>query len=123
MTREAKPVERRSISTKERLRLFALHGGRCHICGDRIDGIREPWDVEHVIPWALTRDDSDKNRQPAHRGGSCHGAKTKTDVKAIAKAKRIEAKHKGAWAKKGRAIPGSKASGMKRGFDGRVTRR
>lgn len=44
---------RRHISTKARVQLFADHGGRCHICGGKIDGIHERWDVEHVIPLEL----------------------------------------------------------------------
>lgn len=84
---------RRSISSTERARLFALHGGICHLCGEKIDGVRERWEVEHVIPWALTRDDSDENRRPAHV--ACHRAKTHDDAADIAKAKRREAKHLG----------------------------
>jgi 5-methylcytosine-specific restriction protein A len=56
-------------------------------------GIGEAWEVEHVIAYALTRDNSDGNLRPAHV--KCHRAKTDVDVAAIAQAKRREAKHQG----------------------------
>ena len=87
-------MTRRSISTKERLRLFTHHGGVCHICGGKIDGTRETWDVEHVTPIALGGDESDENRKPAHT--KCHKAKTRNDVRKIRKADRVHARHVGA---------------------------
>lgn len=111
---------RKSISTRERVRLFELHDGICHICGCKIDGTKESWDVEHVVPWALTRDDSDENRRPAHT--LCHKSKTKGDVRSIAKAKRVHAKHIGAYSTKN-SIPGSKKSKYKRKIDGTVVDR
>ena len=82
-------------SAKERLRLFALHGGVCHICATKIDGTRERYELEHVIPWAISRDDSDENVQPAHV--RCHATKTTADRPVIAKVDRIRLKHQGAW--------------------------
>jgi 5-methylcytosine-specific restriction protein A len=87
-------VARRSFSTKDRTRIFAAHDGVCHLCKQKIDGVREAWEVEHVIAYALTRDNSDENLRPAHK--RCHAEKTAADVAAIAKAKRREAKHAGA---------------------------
>lgn len=113
--------ERRSVSSKERLRLFMLHGGICHLCGVKIDGVRQAWQVEHVIPWALTRDDSDANRQPAHV--NCHKVKTAKDVDDIARAKRREQSYMGARRGPKSVMPGSKASGWKKRMDGSVVRR
>ena len=87
-------MTRRSISRTERVRIFEAAQGVCHICGQPIDGVRERWDVEHVIPLALGGDDKGDNLQPAH--ASCHAAKTPDDVAKIAKAKRVAAKHQGA---------------------------
>lgn len=84
----------RSMSPSRRARIFEHHDGICHICGGKIDGVREKWDVEHIIPLAMTGDDSDENLAPAHK--KCHGSKTKTDVHQIAKAKRVSRKHIGA---------------------------
>jgi 5-methylcytosine-specific restriction protein A len=90
--------QRRHISNTERARLFTLHKGICHLCGWKIDGIHEDWQVEHVIPWAMTRDDSDENRKPAHV--KCHAVKTTDDRKNLAKADRIRMKHQGSWRSK-----------------------
>jgi 5-methylcytosine-specific restriction endonuclease McrA len=111
---------RRSLTSKERLRLFALHDERCHLCGGRI-GVGEAWEVEHVIPLAMGGADDDANRKPAHV--KCHRAKTTDDAANIAKAKRREAKHLGARPRPKRPIPGSKASGWKKPLNGPAVRR
>ena len=80
----------------ERARLFNLHGGKCHLCGNKIN-VGEGWELEHVIAWELTRDESDENVKPAHV--ACHKIKTADDVRGIRKADRIKAKHIGAWPK------------------------
>ena len=86
-------MQRRSFSRKERARRFEMHGGICHLCGGKIH-IGEDWELEHVIEWHLTRDDSDENVKPAHK--SCHGRKThEEDRPRIQKAKNQEAAHKG----------------------------
>lgn len=87
-------TKRKSFSRTERVRLWNLHEGICHICTHKIDGVREKWEVEHVIPFEMTRDNSDENCKPAHI--KCHKIKTKQDVKDIAKCKRREAFHIGA---------------------------
>ena len=87
-------MKRKRRTAAQYVKLFEFHKGTCHICGHRIDGVREKYEWEHVIPWALTHDDSDENLRPAHK--TCHEDKTKKDVADIAKAKRIEARHIGA---------------------------
>lgn len=90
-------MPRRSLSPTARLRIFQEHRGVCDICGDLIDGVREPWDLDHRIPLALGGDDTDDNLRPVH--GRCHrgkGSKTSADVAQIAKAKRVQRKHLGA---------------------------
>ena len=96
---------RRSLSARERLRLFALHGGVCHLCNGKIDATREGWDVSHVIPLAIGGADDDENRQLAHR--KCHRAHTaKIDQPRIAKTARQGQKHMGARTKRpGRQWP------------------
>ncbi len=97
---------RKHFSRTERVRIFDLHGGRCHICAQKVQ-VGEAWDLEHVVPWELTRDDSDTNVKPAHK--HCHKDKTAEDVAGIRKADRVRAKHIGAW-------PESKAKIRSRGF-------
>ncbi len=93
-----------SFSQKDRARLFALRGGRCYLCSGKIDSTREAFDIEHEIPWEISRDNSDDNLQLAHR--KCHKAKTAVDAGDIAKVKRIEAKHKGFYPKSRAPIRG-----------------
>tara|TARA_R110002126_G_scaffold254020_1_gene397074 strand:- start:2509 stop:2844 length:336 start_codon:yes stop_codon:yes gene_type:complete len=110
-------TKRKSFSRTERVRLFSLHERTCHICQCKIDGISEKWEVEHVIPFEMTRDNSDENCKPAHV--KCHKAKTKKDVKDIAKCKRREAAHIG-------AKPKSKSwgnSNLKKKINGEVVAR
>jgi len=87
-------MARKNFSRKERVRLFGLHGEKCHICSQKIQ-VGEAWELEHIVPWELTRDDSDENVKPAHF--KCHKVKTADDVAAIRKADRVKAKHIGAW--------------------------
>ena len=76
---------RPSMSKARRLRIFVKEDGRCYLCGDKVM-IGQLFEVEHVIPWALSFDDSDDNLKIAHT--VCHKTlKTKDDVKRIAKAK------------------------------------
>lgn len=100
-------MSRKSHSRKDRARIFAANDGQCHLCAGKI-GVGEAWEIEHVIPYALTQDDSDGNLRPAHR--KCHRVKTNTDVTAIAKVVRMAAKHNGSW-------PKSRAPMKSRGFD------
>lgn len=107
----------RRMSPKRRAAIFAAHDGICHICGGRIDGTREAWEAEHIIPLEISGDDSDGNLAPAHV--TCHRAKTKADARDISKARRINQKHTGARKPKG-TIPGSRGSKFKKRIDGTV---
>ena len=103
-------MSRRSFSRKDRARIFALGKGCCHICGGKI-GVGEAWEVEHIIPYALTQDNSDDNLRPAHV--KCHSAKTHgEDRPRISKAERMRAKHLGLW-------PKTKSPLKSRGFERR----
>ena len=114
-------MTRRRMSSTRRARIFAAHDGRCHICGERIDGTRERWDADHIIPLEISRDDGDDNLAPAHE--ACHRRrKTPQDRKTIAKAQRVEKKHTGAHRPRS-VIPGSRGSRYKRTIDGRVVDR
>lgn len=55
---------------------------------------------------------------------SCHRFKTRTfDIPAQAKSKRVQDKHLGITKPKGRPMPGTKASGLRKRMDGTVERR
>lgn len=113
-------MTRRSWTSKRRLALFEAHKGRCHICGEPIDGTRERWDVEHVIPLAIGGDDDEGNCAPAHE--RCHKSKTSTDRKNIAKSDRVRARHFGAARAKA-IIPGSRGGKYKKLIGGGVVLR
>ena len=110
----------RRMSTSRRARIFAAANGVCHICETVIDGTREPWEVEHVIALEISGDDSDDNLRPAHV--ACHKAKTREDAGRIAKAKRVAAKHTGAFRTRS-PLPGGRQSMWRKRMDGTVERR
>lgn len=112
-------MKRKSISTKERARLFELHGGLCHICGGKIQP-GQAWEIEHVLAFALSGDDSDENRKPAHT--KCHKPKTARDKGLIAKARRRHEKHMG-FHRSRQPFPGGKGDRLKRRMDGKVVPR
>ncbi len=99
-------MARPSMTRKRKAAIFAQHNGACHLCGGTIS-VGEAWDAEHVIPWEISRDDSDDNLRPAHK--KCHASKTADDRRDIAKVQRIQAKHNGSW-------PKSKTPLRSRGF-------
>ena len=76
---------RKSFSAKDRLRIFAAHNGVCGLSGVKI-GAGDAWHIEHRVPVALGGSNDDENLYPALV--EPHKAKTKDDVKRIAKAKR-----------------------------------
>ena len=84
---------RRAMSPARRLRIWEAHKGICCLCSLPIDGVREPWIVEHVRALGLGGEDADANCAPAHE--TCRRDKDRQDVPAIAKAKRITARHLG----------------------------
>ena len=87
-------MARPSFNRKERARLFALREGCGYLCDGKI-GATEAWEVEHEIPWEISRDNSDDNLRLAHV--KCHRVKTAKDRKDIAKVHRMEAKANGTW--------------------------
>lgn len=111
---------RKAMSPTRRLRIWEAHSGQCCICGGKIDGVREKWIVEHCRALGLSGEDKDSNCAPAHE--TCAKIKTKDDVARISKAKAVKQKHLGIK-KSSNPMPGSKASGWKRNFDGTVERR
>lgn len=113
-------MTRRKWTAKRRLAVFESHGGKCHLCGEKIDGTKERWDLEHLIPLAIGGEDIESNVAPAHV--SCHKVKTVVDAGNIAKANRIRAKHQGAHVSK-HPLPGGRNSKLKRKVGGGVVPR
>ena len=111
------------LSTMERMHLFRIHGGLCHICLQPIDGVRQRWEIEHIISRGMicASADTDDNMRPAH-ARPCHITKSAVDADGLARAKRREAKHFGGYRPK-HVMPGSRASGFKRLISGSTVRR
>lgn len=85
--------DRREFSAKVMVAAFKRCKGRCESCGVRLSAGRINYD--HVIPDAMGGQPLLENC--AVLCAACHGVKTRTlDVPAIAKVKRIQAKHIGA---------------------------
>ena len=63
----------------------------CEACGCLVKG---GFDIDHVRPDGLLGEPTLENAKLLCK--SCHQEKTKSDVKSISKAKRVEAKHLGA---------------------------
>lgn len=115
-------MARRRISAKERLAIFEGAEGVCHWCRLKIDGGRERWDVDHVIPLDMDGEDGGANLQPIHE--ACHRFKTAShDAPAIAKSRRMRERAAGIKRQPRAVIPGSRGSPWKRRLDGTVTRR
>jgi 5-methylcytosine-specific restriction enzyme A len=112
-------MTRRSLSTRDRVAIFTAAHGRCHICQQLIRPA-EPWEAEHPIPHAIGGSDEIADLKPAHV--RCHQAKTADDVTAIAKTKRIAAKHIGAH-RTASPMAGSRRSGWKHLMSGKWERR
>lgn len=113
-------MKRRKIFAKERLQIFEREQGICHICNGSIH-VGELWDISHEIPLELGGEDEGKNLRVAHKT-PCHRDHTsKTDVPAIAKAKRRQKKHLGI--KKKSTFACSRDSKWKRKIDGTVIKR
>ena len=89
------PDKRKRLTTNQRTALFDAHNGICVICGGKIHG--KKWTDEHIRPLGMLGSNDADNRGPAH--DECARDKTRADLSMIAKAKRVRAKHIGAWPK------------------------
>lgn len=86
-------MTRRAISKATRVRIFLAAEGACHLCGLRIDALKQPWQVEHVKPLSMGGKDDETNMRPAHV--ECHAVKTAEEAGSRAKADRAGAHHLG----------------------------
>lgn len=114
-------TQRRSLSGRRRLQAWERTGGTCVICGQRIDGVRERWIVEHIRALELGGADDLANMGPAHE--ACGREKTRDDHARAAEAKRQKIRHLGAVVGPARPLPGSRACALKRKVNGTVVLR
>lgn len=113
---------RRYLTRRTRTRIYDAANGECCICGNYIHATRgDKWIVEHVKPLWLGGADDDSNMRPAHY--RCAIQKTAEEAAVKAKTDRVRAKHLGIRKTQFRPMPGTRASGLRKRFDGRVERR
>ena len=101
---------------------FLRANGHCQSCGDKL----RPggWECDHGVACGLNL--SGGNRDIGNAVVlclPCHSVKTRDDIKRIAKAKRIERKRLGLNKRRGRPMPGTKASGWRHRMNGKWERR
>lgn len=113
-------TRRGHLSARRRLQAWERTNGKCVVCGDRIDGVRERWIVEHIRALELGGVDELDNMGPAHE--ACGREKTRDDHARAAQAKRQKLRHIGA-VHTVQPLPGSRTSLLKRKIDGTVVRR
>ncbi len=80
------------IPARVRLRVFARHGGVCHLSGRRIRA-SDAWDCDHIVALANGGEHRESNLAPALRDK--HRAKTAQDVAEKAKNDRVRKRHLG----------------------------
>jgi 5-methylcytosine-specific restriction enzyme A len=107
------------IPPRVRLRVFDRCGGICHLSGRKI-AAGEPWDCDHII--ALINGGAHRESNLAPVLVAPHRVKTKEDVALKSKNAKVRKKHLGIK-RKGRPMPGSKASGIKMKIGGGWERR
>lgn len=123
---------RHEFSKKVKREALRRSGGRCEAQGEvyglpsgqRCNApLSQGWEADHY-PVAATERDSDGLENCVSCCRTCHKHKTRTfDVPMQAKSKRVSDRHLGIKRTSSRPMPGSKASGIRKRFDGTVERR
>lgn len=109
-----------AVPPRVRLRVWERAGGRCQSCTRKIRP-GEGWEADHIVALVNGGENRESNLQCLC--GWCHGAKTKADVAAKAKAARVRSAHIGAKAPSRTPMPFGKRSRFKRRLDGTVVLR
>lgn len=109
---------RQEFSKTTKLAAWERCGGKCECgCNQKIYGDAE---YDHIIEATLGGDNSLENCRVLKR--KCHGAKTSERRPELDKSRRIREKTAGLRKPKGRPLPGTRASGLRKRMDGRVER-
>lgn len=109
--------KRKEFTKAVRIKRWDHCDGRCEVCGVKLCAPRIHFD--HDTPTSLGGDNSFENCRVLCV--ACHGTKTsKQDRPMIDKARRGEEKHLGIRKTKGRPLPGTRASGIRKRMDGTV---
>lgn len=123
---------RREFTDKQKLAMWDRAKGRCECCDRKIVGALRPI-YDHIVPDAV----ADKSKPLTIDDGQClcnecsdkktfvqyGGPASRGDVTEIAKTVRLTKKQAGITKRKGRPMPGTKASGWKQKIGGEWVRR
>ena len=94
---EVEPTPRRGMTPKRKKAALERCAGCCGLCGVEF-GNADSIQFDHIVPLELGGADDAKNIWPLHE--ACHREKTRSDIKAIAKARRIRKREAGLGPKK-----------------------
>lgn len=103
-----------------RLRIFKTHNGVCNVSGVKIRS-GEAWECDHIVALINGGKNCESNLAPVRVGP--HREKTRADVALRVINDRVMKKSLGIKTTKGRPMPGTKASGIRKRLNGRVERR
>lgn len=112
-------MARREFSKAVRAAAFDRANGHCERCSAFLYAGKFVFD--HILPDYLGGEPTLDNCKV--QCVTCDKPKTAADQTRIAKTKRQHLNHIGAKARKGRPMPGSRASGLSKRMDGTVVRR
>jgi 5-methylcytosine-specific restriction protein A len=81
------------VPVRVRQRVFDHEGGICHLTGEKIDPVRDEWDLDHKVALILGGEHRETNLFPA----KCepHRRKTAVEMKVKSKIARTRKKHLG----------------------------
>jgi len=112
---------RQEFTPRTKLDAWKRSNGHCENCGIKIIAGNGP-EYDHIVAAALGGAADLDNCAVLCR--NCHGAKTaQHDIPKIAKSNRVIKRNAGIKRRKGKPMPGSKASGWRKRMDGTVERR
>jgi len=109
---------RKPLTAKQRMKLFIARSGKCCICGWKIDGVKDRWIDEHIVPLADGGTNDLDNRGISHE--ACARAKTAKEAGQRAKHRSAAERHFGA---KRSTMPGARNSPWKKKLNGQTVRR
>lgn len=119
------PEKRNKLTKKQIVALFIAQDGKCCLCRFQELQVKGHMPIEFI----------DEHVNPLWRGGGnemqnrglacipCAGDKTSVEATERAKGRHVFERHIGVKKPKGRPMPGSRASGLRKRFDGTVERR
>lgn len=108
-------VDRRSFTQKQRIKIFTRQNGLCDICKGKLTA--GAYEIDHILALVHGGSNDDDNLRAVH--AKCHRDKSNEDVTANGKVKRVVA---GGTKRKGRPLPGTRASGLRKRMNGEVVK-